>query len=337
MGFRRYYIDVVEDRQKGALAALFKIFLFLPMLLYWLVVALRNFLYDNDLILKQRTFNIPVISVGNLTWSGTAKTSLAIALSRDLSPKKVAVLSRGYGSDETALLKDSLDRDKAGVFADKDRATILSGISSDYDIAILDDGFQYRRIEPDANILLINGRKPFGNGFLIPLGSLREPKKSLKRADIAVIMHVRDQELHDRLKRINPCLEIFYAHYKAEGLSTLQAEPVSKDVLLDRPLASFCAIGYPEGFLDTLAQLGAQPALTFRYPDHYLLDEKEFRSIENKCLHRGIKDLVITAKDRIRFGFSTQLSIYVLEVSLQIESGDDFLKAVKNRLTKIKT
>ena len=327
MGFRRYYIDVVEDRERGFVAFLLKLVLAVAAFFYWLGVCGRNLLYDTH-ILRQKSSAIPVISLGNLTWGGTGKTSLAIALTRMLSPKKIAVISRGYGEDERALLKRSLAGRKAESFASADRAKLLEKIGSDYDLAILDDGFQHRTVKPAVNILLINGARPFGNGFLIPLGSLREPMSAVKRADIVLIMQERNQGLTEKLKAINPDIKLFHARYKVEGLSDVEGRAVGKAALVGTPFASFCAIGYPEGFQKSLKELGLKPALTFEYPDHHDLREDELKKMERDCQALHVDRLIITAKDRERFRFPTRLSLLVLDVCLAIEEEDAFLAAL---------
>jgi len=332
MGIRRYYIDVIEARKRGLLAIILKLCLVVPSCFYWSVVVIRNFLYDRNIILKQAGSGMPVISIGNLTWGGTGKTSMAIFLSRALSPKKTAVLTRGYADDEVALLRDYLSGTGADVYTGRDRAKILEAISFDHDLAILDDGFQHRRIKRDLDILLINGVKPFGPGFLLPLGILREPKAGIKRAGLAVIMHSADKALENTLKAINPGIEVFYGRYEVNNLLNLQGEAYPKDSFINKPLACFCAIGYPEGFISSLGSIGLKPRLKFIYPDHQALGEGEFRKIEERCLSSGIQDLIITAKDRLRFGFPTKLSIFILAVCLKIEREDLFLGLVKNVL-----
>ena len=332
MGVRRYYIELVEGKKKGLFAFLAKIFLFLLSLIYWFLIQLRNFLYSRNLILNQISFNIPIISIGNLTWGGTGKTSLSIVLSKRLSGKKIALLARGYGSDEVELLKKSLKESNTHLFVGKNRAQILDKISSDYDLAIFDDGFQYRKVKRDLDILLINGKNPFGGNRVLPLGILREPKSCLRRADIVIIMNSAPKSLQDYLKTINPSLEVFSGYYEVKGLFDFEGEVFPKETLLNKPLACFCAIGYPQGFIESLKSIGLRPILNFIYPDHYNLKEKDFRTIESECKYKGIKHIIITAKDEFRFKFSTELSIFILEVSLKIDRLDYFLNIVEDKI-----
>ncbi|MBN2120958.1 MAG: tetraacyldisaccharide 4'-kinase [Candidatus Omnitrophica bacterium] len=331
MGIRNYYIDLAEGKRKGFLSFVFKVFFFIPTCLYWLVISLRNFFYHKNFILKEEAFKIPVISAGNITWGGTGKTSLVIALSKLFSLSKVAVFTRGYGSDEKDMLEELLSKEQAKIISGKDRVRLLREAESLYDLAILDDGFQYRRIKRDLDILLINGNNPFGSGTLIPSGSLREPKACIKRADVAVIMHADNENLKNYLKTLSPKIDIFNAYYQVEGLADLKGNTYSKEELADKKIASFCAIGYPEGFIKSLGSLSLRPLIRFIYPDHHILLEEEFREIERKCELSGVKDLIITAKDKTRFKFFTQLSIWILKVALKIEPQEDFLSLVQRR------
>lgn len=328
-GVRKYYIDLVEGRRSSTLGNILKFCLAVLSWVYGLIIFLRNFLYDHKFILNQRQCQVPVISIGNLTWSGTGKTSLAITLSKMLSSKNVAVLTRGYGKDEVELLKRELRNSGAEIFAGKDRLNIVSENAKFFDVAVLDDGFQYRRLKRDLDIVLINGNNPFGNGSLLPAGILREPKANIKRADVVIVMHAINRELEQWLKTVNPGIEVFYGYYKVKGLFDFEGKMFDKDTLINKPLACFCAIGYPEGFIEALNNFGLMPILKFIYPDHYVLREKEFRKIEEECANLGIKYLIITSKDKSRFTFTTYLSIVTLEVSLEIERLDSFLTAVK--------
>jgi len=189
-------------------------------LVYFLCASLRNFLYSVNIFRRHR-INARVISVGNITWGGTGKTPVVAFIADMLARKgrRVSILIRGYGNDEKELLPKLASN--APVLVGKDRVkngreAIERHLS---DTIILDDGFQYRRLERDLDIVCVDAARPFGNGWLIPAGSLREGLGSLKRADIFLITKAdlagdgRDRPLQDkyglarlekRLKKINP-------------------------------------------------------------------------------------------------------------------------------------
>ena len=331
-GIRSYFIDLVEGKREGLAASVIKAFLSVLSCIYGLVILVRNFLYDRNVLLRQRGFKIPVISVGNLTWGGTGKTSMAIFLGRAFSSRKVAILTRGYGDDETVLLCESLKGSRADVYAGKNRRKILKEIAPEYDLAVLDDGFQYRSISRALDILLVNGANPFGRGKLIPLGILREPLRNVKRARVAVIMHSQNQNAYDLLTTVNPGIKIFYGRYEPGDFIDLLGEAHPKEEFLNKPVACFCAIGFPAGFINSLESINIKPKLKYIYPDHHLLKESQFRRIEQECLSLCIKDLIITAKDKSRFRFPTALSIYALDIVLRIDKESDFLSLTRNVL-----
>jgi len=326
-----YYLDLIEGRKKGITAAIVNSFLCFLSLLYGAAVVLRNFLYDRDLFLSKKSFDIKVISVGNITWGGTGKTQLAILLAGLFSSeKKTAVLTRGYGKDETELLKEELSPFSVEVFADKDRNRVLERICRGYDLAVLDDGFQYRKLKRDLDILLVNGKRPFENKYLIPRGSLREPLKGIKRAGAALVMHTGyNPGLEDGLKALNPAIKIFYGRYEFENIRDFSGRVFPLESFKGNKSASFSAIGYPQGFIDLLRLSGIETAEDFIYPDHYSLSEKEFHSIEDECLSKGIGSLIMTAKDKPRFIFSSKIGLFVFRVSLKINNQEEFLTYVR--------
>jgi len=342
MKIRDYYLDLIDGGKEGITAAIANSFLWFLSLLYGAVVILRNFLYDKNFILSQKNFDIKVISVGNITWGGTGKTPLSILLAGLFSSeKKTAVLTRGYGKDETELLKEELSPFSVKVFADKDRNRVLEKICQEYDLAVLDDGFQYRKLRRDLDILLVNGKRPFGNKHLIPRGSLREPLKGIKRAGAALITHTGyNPGVEDELKSLNPAIKIFYGRYELEDIRDFSGRVFPLENFKSKKSASFSAIGYPQGFIDLLRQSGIETAKDFVYPDHYSLSEKEFRRIENECLSKGIECLIMTAKDKPRFTpldskhltgfiFSSRIGLFVFKVSLKINYQEEFLTHIR--------
>ena len=182
---KTYYIDLVKDKRKGALAAFFSFFLLLISFIYGFFVKLTLRCYQMKLFKSYRP-GCRLISVGNISWGGTGKTPLVEALAKFLQQegKKPAVLIRGYGKDEIYMLKDKLK--DIPVLAGRNRIRTARYALKHYgaDTIILDDGFQHWRLERDLDIVLIDVKFPFGNRSLTPRGILREPLSSLSRADV---------------------------------------------------------------------------------------------------------------------------------------------------------
>lgn len=176
--------------------------------LYGLGVKLRNIMFETG-VLKTHSFDVPVISVGNITVGGTGKTPHVEYLINLLHDKcKVAVLSRGYkrkssgfiiaGKDATVkTIGDEPYQMKQKyadivVAVDKDRCNGIEQLTNDdiikgIDVVLLDDAFQHRYVKPGINILLIDYHRLIIYDKLLPAGRLREPASGKNRADIVII------------------------------------------------------------------------------------------------------------------------------------------------------
>ena len=174
--------------------------------IYGFIVFVRNKCFDFG-ILKEVEFNIPIISVGNITVGGTGKTPHIEYLIRLLkNDYKVALLSRGYKRKTRGfiLAEDFSDAEMIGdepcqvkrkfpeimVAVDSDRRNGIKKILDTYkdiDVILLDDAFQHRYVKPGLSVLLIDYNRPVSNDFLLPSGQLREPASSRNRADIILV------------------------------------------------------------------------------------------------------------------------------------------------------
>lgn len=180
---------------------------------YGLVVRLRNHFFEVG-ILKSRTFDTPVISVGNITVGGTGKTPHVEYLVRLLSDQmKVAVLSRGYKrksrgfvlatkestandiGDEPCQIKRKFPHVYVAVDANRcegiERLT-TDKLTKDTEAIILDDAYQHRYVKAGVNILLIDYNRLIIHDKLLPAGRLREPKSGKNRADIVIVTKCPD-------------------------------------------------------------------------------------------------------------------------------------------------
>ncbi|MFN3265117.1 MAG: tetraacyldisaccharide 4'-kinase, partial [Aquificaceae bacterium] len=180
---------------------------------YLWAIGFRNWAYDNGLI-SQCRFSLPVISVGNLSLGGSGKSSLVRHIATLLRDFRVCIISRGYrrrtkgtllvsewgrvlagwedAGDESYMLARLLPEVSVLVDEDRCRGTRYALERLKPELIILDDGFQHRKIHRDLNILLL--RKRDFSDRLLPFGRLREPLKSMKRADVIVLSYA---ELED--------------------------------------------------------------------------------------------------------------------------------------------
>ncbi len=176
-------------------------------MVYGLITRVRNWLFDRDLILKSTIFDIPIISVGNLTAGGTGKTphtELILSLLQD--QWKVAMLSRGYKRTSKGFVMADHNADcntlgdepyqihlkfpKVTVAVDEKRVNGINQLLSscpDIDAIVLDDAFQHRFVQPGLSILLTDYQHLYFQDKLLPLGRLRENPKGAIRANIIIV------------------------------------------------------------------------------------------------------------------------------------------------------
>jgi tetraacyldisaccharide 4'-kinase len=277
-----------------------------------------------------------VISFGNITAGGTGKTPAVIERARNeiAAGHKVAVLTRGYGSKQekkpiVATLSTPLE-DFCRVLGDEgalilrnarcvvvkcaDRVAGAHVAVEDYgcDTLLLDDGFQYVRLERDEDIVVIDATNPFGNGHLIPRGILREPFKALRRATGIILTRcdqVQDIALTiEKLRAISPHAPIRTTRHAPKYLSRVDdGSTVPLEFLRGKPVKAMCAIANPEVFFKTLEQLGARITQRLALPDH---SELPVEALEGK----GIT--IITEKDAVRL-MSARPNVLSLRVEIE--------------------
>ncbi len=175
---------------------------------YWLALKLRNTAYDRGWRKSER-HPVPVISVGNVTVGGTGKTPMVEYLCRLLQEDhRVAVLSRGYKrksrgfrlvepGDKVSLVGDEPLQIKRKfpdvlVAVDKNRNRGVRQLlalpeAQRPDVILLDDGFQYRKLQPACNLLLVDYNRPVFDDQLLPFGRLRDLPEQLRRADAVIV------------------------------------------------------------------------------------------------------------------------------------------------------
>ncbi len=258
---------------------------------YAVGVSIRNRRFDRSPDRAARV-SIPVISIGNLTLGGTGKTPAVEFFARYLRSldRRVAILSRGYGSDsgpndEALLLEENLP--DVPHLQGRDRV-MLAGTAIEElesEVLVLDDGFQHRRLHRDFDIVLIDATRDIFDEYLFPRGLLREPVSNLTRAHAAILTRC-DQTAPEtvqrqlaELGRRFPHLLLATARHVAVELIREGHEPVETDSLKGRLVIAFCGIGNPEAFLRTLADLGAT-VLDFKtFADHHAYTRDDVESL----------------------------------------------------------
>lgn len=342
-----------------------KVFLYLLSVFYGVVVYIRNFLYDYN-ILKSTEFDIPVISIGNITVGGTGKTPHTEYLVSLLKKHaEVATLSRGYKrkskgflmvetesnvnnvGDEPLQIKRKYPTVKVAV--DENRVhgikQLLQG-EVQPDVIILDDAFQHRRVNPGINILLVDYNRPIDSDSLLPLGRLRERKYQQRRANVIIYTKCPDEITPIRrriiLKEINirPYQSLYFTTMEyGEPVAVFPDQAAPMPSLLEKQVPSIMLSGIasPDQFRNYLSsKTGLLDELIFE--DHHRYSEKDLKQIEQKyALHKEHAPFILTTeKDAMRLdgvaGLSpaTRARLYYIPVRIKfIESeGKSFDKKI---------
>ena len=280
---------------------------------------------------KGVTSKVPIVCIGNFTAGGAGKTPVALSLAKLFQTRgdEVVFLSRGYGGSLSGPHLVSSTHDHAHGVGDeplllakqaptiiaKDRVAGLRFIEEQFtpDLIIMDDGFQSARIKPHHALLVVDGQRGLGNGFVIPAGPLRAPLAiQLEHADSLLVVH-GSQKNH-------ASIESLVRHFEEKQASVFN---VSLKLTQDYDLASkrvvaFSGIGHPQKFFDTVEECGADLVSSMPFPDHHSFSEGEAANI---LLQANLFDaeIVTTAKDAIRLQGGTGNLAKLLDASKVIE------------------
>jgi tetraacyldisaccharide 4'-kinase len=315
-----YYRELAEGRRHGLHDRLLLALLTLIALPYELFMRIRARAYAAG-FLKVRNLGRPVISVGNLTVGGTGKTPAVAMLAKYFIArgKRVAVLSRGYGGscrgeavvadgstiflspreggDEPCLLSASVPGLMVVVGANRYRAGLLALERLAPDIFILDDGFQHLRLSRTLDILLLDCRRPFGNGKTLPAGLLREPRSAAERADI--IIHTRCSGAEDA--DVFPGKPSCRAFHHLVGATPLAGGDMSPFDRFKGLKGVACAgIADPSSFFHDLEDEGLTLVASLLFPDHCTYDGDEVERIREAMRGCGADYLIMTEKDGVK-------------------------------------
>ena len=370
----QFAIDVIMGRSEGTRAALLGVGLQGLAYVFSGLVQLRLWLYRKR-ILRDQPLGCLVLVVGNLTVGGTGKTPVVEMFAKALRDRgrKVAILSRGYKSKAPPLwqkwwfrlnhiaeppprvvsdgVKVWLDSEVAGdepymlarnlpgvvVLVDKNRVKAGAYAIKQFgcDTLILDDGYQYLPLKGRLNLLLIDKTNPFGNGFTLPRGILREPIKHLARASYVFLTKskgVRDTELEAMIHKFNPGVEIIECAHQPQYLQHIATgERLPLTALAGRKIGAFSGIAAPEGFEAFLREAGAHLATTRRFVDHHRFTPQDLVDVFAEAQAAGVELMITTEKDAVRLNASEKTTIpcYYLRLEIDILRGAaDFQEAV---------
>ncbi|MFW5893737.1 MAG: tetraacyldisaccharide 4'-kinase [Verrucomicrobiota bacterium] len=366
----QYIIEIVAGRCRTRGDRGVRALLFLLSRLYRSVIQLRIHLYENRVLRQRMlgclVVSIGNLTVGG---TGKTPVVEVFAKTLAARGRRVAVLSRGYRSKSRPFrrkLRDLLFRKNheippkivsdgkrlllnsksAGdepfmlasnlkdvmVLVDKDR--VKAGKHAiqhmQADTLVLDDGFQYLKLKPRTNILLVDSTLPFANHHLLPRGLLREPIRNLRRADYIFLTKSEGASRLRHLKRFirshNSRAEIIECTHQAKHLEDVYTEErFALSELRGRQVAAISGIAVPESFEKFLGTLGAEVVYAERFMDHHSYRQQEIIDFLNAAAAAEAEMIVTTEKDAVRFPKLDRRDVPIrfLRVEIDILSGEE--------------
>ncbi len=375
---KTYFIDLVHSKEvHGVVMNIFMAFMFILSLIYEQLVNLKLLAYKLGISGKQK-LNCYVISLGNITVGGTGKTPTAQRLARDIRDLgyKVVILNRGYRAKwhgEVGIVSDGKKLQMTAAEAG-DEAFMLAkhlpnvpvligaerALTGKYaiehfgaEVAILDDGYQHWQLERDLDILLVDAVNVFGNGYILPRGTLRESMSHISRADVCLITKVDQAEagavedIRKTVGKYNSAAQVVESIHQprcfiqlSDWFENLAQEGIAIEKISGKKVMAVSAIGNPASFERTLTDMGAEVIESLRYPDHHEYTMKEMQEVLQQADALDAEAIVITEKDAVKIpeevaqaNWSIPIFVICVEVKFQV-GGEEFKADLQHRLSE---
>jgi tetraacyldisaccharide 4'-kinase len=316
-------------------------------LLYRGGIAVRSSLYDNGIFVSRKLTR----PVGNMVAGGTGKTPLVIKVAQHLSSlgMRCAVLSRGYkgkAGQSVNIVSDCdqmyLSAEEAGdephliasklpgtpVLVGKDR--YLLGCEAiqrfDPDFLILDDGYQHLALRRECNLLLLDSEAPFGNGWCLPAGTLREGPLAIKRANVIVLTGAPGGNVLREIRSLTPEAPIHTVQFIPGDVRKLPMDQAEDKIdLQGKRVLAFAGIARPGRFFRSVEKLGADLCVQKSFPDHHAYRLEEINSLARLGEEQKVDMLLTTEKDAVRLpGVPGTPPFYALQLMVKIPDQERF-------------
>lgn len=333
-----------------------KIILYPLSLLYGVAVYFRNKFFDWG-ILKQKTFDIPVIVVGNISAGGTGKTPLVEYIVGLLHHSfNIGVVSRGYKrkskgfvmatlssspldiGDEPYQIYRKFGHDVAVAVCENrvNGITELMKIDPGINLIILDDAFQHRYVKPTVAVVVTEFNRPVFNDKLLPLGRLRESKNALRRADIIMVSKCPenpkgvDMMLYEKNLDLFPYQKSYFSKFEYGSLQPVFPTAASSmapslDWLTNNDMILIIAgIGNPKPFVKYIRRFKARVWINI-FSDHHNFSKKDIALIKKRYTGmKGVNNYIITTeKDAVRLAnnryFPEELKPYTYYLPIKVK------------------
>lgn len=321
--------------------------------------------------LTSRKLPCTVISIGNLTTGGTGKTPMAIYVAERVRQMgyRVAVLSRGYkgaaekrggivsngnsilmdpiaAGDEPFLLATSLHGIPVVVGHDRYRSGMQAIHRFQTQVVILDDAFQHLALFRDLNLLLLDSTLPFGNGRLLPRGTLREPASALQFSDALIMTRsarpfCSPAEPWTRGRPVFCAVhEPFFSRRFSAGDTLIfqsNAPFTGNARLTGKRYYAFSGIAHNDDFLKTLKKMDADVCGFQEFSDHHFYSAEDIHAIQKAAVHAGAHAIVTTEKDlaRLHGRFQFSMDCVVVGIRMSLDNAMAFDRFIQNRISLI--
>lgn len=298
-------------------------------IVYALVTAVRNLLFDFEIGgFQSKEYELPIISVGNITVGGTGKTphtEWIIRLLKDTN--KVAVLSRGYKrktkglvvatasssasdiGDEPMQMHNKFPNVQVVVAEERVKGVdAIIALEPKQDVILMDDAFQHRYVKPGFSILVMDYNRPFWKDCLMPVGELRESPKGKKRADVVVVskcpqdISIAEQDYYKRKLSLRANQKVFFTYIGYQNFYPAFADKKKSIDITNKNVLLVSGIAQPKLMFDYVSQLAKNTKL-MQFGDHHNFSATDINHIEQQLNGLGNDAIIVTTeKDAVRFG-----------------------------------
>ena len=364
--FQTYLVELVHGRRKKTFIGHMLIFILRVFsFIYEQLANLKLWLYQCNFLSRQK-IDCYVISIGNITVGGTGKTPTSQRLAKEISSMgyKVAILNRGYrakwhgdvgvvsdgkqllmtasqAGDEAFLLAKNLPNVPVLIGPDRSLTGKYAIENFGVEIAILDDGYQHWQLKRNMDILLVDSINIFGNGYVLPRGTLRESLSHLNRADVCLLTKVDQAAPHsceyirDILAKNNDHALVVESVHNPMGFveigdwsANIGCTGKKITEMAGCKIIAVSAIGNPASLEQTLQSIGTVIVESIRFPDHHDYTSEEITAVMNQAVERGAEAIIITDKDAVKFPQrivqqKDRIPIYIISIEIEFKNGSE--------------
>jgi len=359
---------------KGESRSLFlKAFLFAISICYGELVQLRGTLYKKGL-LRSKRLSCPVISIGNITVGGSGKTPMTIYVAEVIQGLgyNVVIISRGYkgqaekiggvvsdgriicmgpdtAGDEPFMVAKRLKTVPVIVGQNRFKAGRLAIQKFKPDVLLLDDAFQHLKLNRDIDLVLLDSKKPLGNTYLFPRGTLRETASALSRGDAVILTRsdIGKPASLDQIKSVVPRKPVFHSFhtpyiYKivtgnsaqlSDGLNI--SSKYDFDIFKRKRAFAFSGIAINDDFRRTIESFECNLLDSLGFPDHHSYSNRELDEIVRSAMDLSAEFIFTTEKDYVRIAHKIKWPIHLIIIGIEISFGENdmaFKSFIKSRL-----